>query len=115
MPSSEAPSGSSGSAKDHVDLWVTHPMHFPHRLLVGAPREKAEPGVVASKTGGVYSCPVTAEESECRRMKLVDPGEPQLFLPRDVSLLQQKIAMEFNLTDPIELLLLSSCSCEQTL
>ncbi|XP_078808186.1 integrin alpha-3-like [Oryzias latipes] len=43
-------------------------------LLVGAPREKAEPGVVASKTGGVYSCPVTAEESECRRMKLVDPG-----------------------------------------
>uniref|UniRef100_A0A3P9HV94 Uncharacterized protein n=1 Tax=Oryzias latipes TaxID=8090 RepID=A0A3P9HV94_ORYLA len=42
-------------------------------LLVGAPREKAEPGVVARKTGGVYSCPVTAEESECLRMKLVDP------------------------------------------
>uniref|UniRef100_A0A3B3D2G1 Integrin alpha-2 domain-containing protein n=1 Tax=Oryzias melastigma TaxID=30732 RepID=A0A3B3D2G1_ORYME len=44
-----------------------------YRLLVGAPREEAEPGVPASKTGGVYSCPVTADQSECRRMAFVDP------------------------------------------
>ncbi|XP_061568313.1 integrin alpha-3-like isoform X2 [Cololabis saira] len=45
-----------------------------HLLLVGAPREKAEPGVPANRTGGVYSCPITAHQSDCKRMKLVDPG-----------------------------------------
>eukprot|EP00064_Thunnus_orientalis_P022924 superscaffoldBa00008183_g23146 len=42
-------------------------------LLVGAPREKAEPNVPANRTGGVYSCPITADQSDCRRMKLIDP------------------------------------------
>ncbi|XP_058509967.1 integrin alpha-3-like isoform X3 [Solea solea] len=42
-------------------------------LLVGAPREKAEPGVPANQTGGVYSCPVSTDQSECSRMKLIDP------------------------------------------
>ncbi|XP_070703449.1 integrin alpha-3-like [Pempheris klunzingeri] len=42
-------------------------------LLVGAPREKAEPNVPANRTGGVYSCPVTADQSDCSRMKLIDP------------------------------------------
>nr|XP_033501660.1 integrin alpha-3-like isoform X1 [Epinephelus lanceolatus]XP_033501661.1 integrin alpha-3-like isoform X1 [Epinephelus lanceolatus] len=42
-------------------------------LLVGAPREKAEPNVPANRTGGVYSCPITADQSECSRMKLIDP------------------------------------------
>uniref|UniRef100_A0A7N8X1X8 Integrin, alpha 3b n=1 Tax=Mastacembelus armatus TaxID=205130 RepID=A0A7N8X1X8_9TELE len=44
-------------------------------LLVGAPREKAEPNVPANRTGGVYSCPITADQSDCSRMKLIDPGE----------------------------------------
>uniref|UniRef100_A0A3P9P8D9 Integrin alpha-3-like n=1 Tax=Poecilia reticulata TaxID=8081 RepID=A0A3P9P8D9_POERE len=36
---------------------VTPPTSVPDRLLVGAPREKAEPHVAAYRTGGVYSCP----------------------------------------------------------
>uniref|UniRef100_A0A3B3V615 Integrin alpha-3-like n=1 Tax=Poecilia latipinna TaxID=48699 RepID=A0A3B3V615_9TELE len=36
---------------------VTLPTSVPERLLVGAPREKAEPHVPANRTGGVYSCP----------------------------------------------------------
>lgn len=53
------------------------PSHLsrPDSLLVGAPREKAEPNVPANRTGGVYSCPITADQSDCSRMKLVDPGE----------------------------------------
>ncbi|XP_076739643.1 integrin alpha-3 [Maylandia zebra] len=42
-------------------------------LLVGAPREKAEPNVPANHTGGVYTCPISANQSDCRRMKLIDP------------------------------------------
>ncbi|XP_035852954.1 integrin alpha-3-like isoform X1 [Sander lucioperca] len=42
-------------------------------LLVGAPREKAEPNVPANRTGGVFSCPITTDRSECSRMKLIDP------------------------------------------
>uniref|UniRef100_A0A8C2ZC29 Uncharacterized protein n=1 Tax=Cyclopterus lumpus TaxID=8103 RepID=A0A8C2ZC29_CYCLU len=42
-------------------------------LLVGAPREKAETNVLANRTGGVYSCPITTDQSECSRMKLIDP------------------------------------------
>uniref|UniRef100_A0A096M301 Uncharacterized protein n=1 Tax=Poecilia formosa TaxID=48698 RepID=A0A096M301_POEFO len=41
-------------------------------LLVGAPREKAEPHVPANRTGGVYSCPVTANPSECSRITFID-------------------------------------------
>uniref|UniRef100_A0A3B5ABV1 Integrin alpha-2 domain-containing protein n=1 Tax=Stegastes partitus TaxID=144197 RepID=A0A3B5ABV1_9TELE len=37
-------------------------------LLVGAPREKAEPNVPANRTGGVYSCPITANQLDCNRM-----------------------------------------------
>ncbi|XP_047212380.1 integrin alpha-3-like isoform X2 [Girardinichthys multiradiatus] len=44
-------------------------------LLVGAPKEKAEPHVPANRTGGVYSCPVTANQSDCSRMKLIDPTD----------------------------------------
>ncbi|KAK5885689.1 hypothetical protein CesoFtcFv8_019374 [Champsocephalus esox] len=42
-------------------------------MLVGAPRERAEPNVPANRTGGVYSCPITADQSECSRIQLVDP------------------------------------------
>lgn len=52
--------------------------------MVGAPREKAEPDVPANRTGGVYSCPITADQSECRRMKLIDPGETHLSVTTSV-------------------------------
>ncbi|XP_054615008.1 integrin alpha-3-like [Dunckerocampus dactyliophorus] len=42
-------------------------------LLVGAPREKAEPNVPANHTGGVYSCPITADQSDCSRILLINP------------------------------------------
>uniref|UniRef100_A0A3Q2XDE2 Integrin alpha-2 domain-containing protein n=1 Tax=Hippocampus comes TaxID=109280 RepID=A0A3Q2XDE2_HIPCM len=46
-----------------------------HLLLVGAPRERAEPGVPANRTGGVYICPITSDQSDCRRLPLIKPGE----------------------------------------
>lgn len=46
-----------------------------HSLLVGAPREWAEYNVPANRTGGLYSCSITANQSDCNRVKLVDPGE----------------------------------------
>uniref|UniRef100_A0A3B4GUP1 Integrin alpha-2 domain-containing protein n=1 Tax=Pundamilia nyererei TaxID=303518 RepID=A0A3B4GUP1_9CICH len=49
-------------------------------LLVGAPREKAEPNVPANHTGGVYTCPISANPSDCRRMKLIDPSESHVSL-----------------------------------
>ncbi|KAF3700664.1 Integrin alpha-3 CD49 antigen-like family member C Galactoprotein B3 [Channa argus] len=42
-------------------------------LLVGAPREKAEPNIPANWTGAVYSCPITPDQSGCSRIKLIDP------------------------------------------
>lgn len=50
-------------------------MSFLVSLLVGAPREKAELKVPANRTGGVYSCPITWNQSDCNRVKLVDPGK----------------------------------------
>ncbi|XP_077385730.1 integrin alpha-3-like isoform X1 [Festucalex cinctus] len=44
-----------------------------HLLLVGAPRERAEPDVPANRTGGVYICPITANQSDCRRLSLIKP------------------------------------------
>ncbi|KAM4598215.1 LOW QUALITY PROTEIN: integrin alpha-3-like, partial [Polymixia lowei] len=41
-------------------------------LLVGAPKEKAEAYVSANQTGGVYSCPITTDQSDCTRMNLID-------------------------------------------
>ncbi|XP_034046295.1 integrin alpha-3-like [Thalassophryne amazonica] len=46
-----------------------------HLLLVGAPREKAEPHLAANRTGGVYSCPITASQSDCSRINLIGSGE----------------------------------------
>ncbi|CAL8366742.1 unnamed protein product [Lota lota] len=40
-------------------------------MLVGAPKEKAEPYVRANHTGGVYSCPITADQSDCSRITLI--------------------------------------------
>lgn len=57
---------------------ILHLSH-PDRLLVGTPRDKAEPNVPANQTGGVYSCPITADQSDCSRIKLVDQGETHLY------------------------------------
>ncbi|XP_074553004.1 integrin alpha-3-like [Halichoeres trimaculatus] len=43
--------------------------------LVGAPREKAEPNVPANRTGGVYSCPISTSQSDCRRIAFINPGQ----------------------------------------
>lgn len=56
----------------HQDLKTNH-----YLLLVGAPKEKAEPKVPANRTGGLYSCPITADQSDCRRVELIDP-DPNL-------------------------------------
>ncbi|XP_034566617.1 integrin alpha-3-like [Notolabrus celidotus] len=54
----------------HLDL-KTHS----YLQLVGAPREKAELNVQANRTGGVYSCPINADQSDCSRIKLIDPDQ----------------------------------------
>uniref|UniRef100_A0A667WUA6 Integrin alpha-2 domain-containing protein n=1 Tax=Myripristis murdjan TaxID=586833 RepID=A0A667WUA6_9TELE len=56
---------------------------FKH-LLVGAPKEKAESGVPANQTGGVYSCPITADRSECFRMNLIGSGQSDRDLVEDM-------------------------------
>ncbi|XP_030591932.1 integrin alpha-3-like [Archocentrus centrarchus] len=45
-----------------------------YQLLVGAPREKAEPNVPANRTGGVYTCPISPDQSDCKRIQLMDPA-----------------------------------------
>ncbi|KAM9785154.1 integrin alpha-3-like isoform X3 [Syngnathus typhle] len=42
-----------------------------HLLLVGAPREMAEAEVPANRTGGVYICPLTGNQSDCKRLSLI--------------------------------------------
>ncbi|KAI3359083.1 hypothetical protein L3Q82_002582 [Scortum barcoo] len=53
-------------------------------LLVGAPREKAEPNVPANRTGGVYSCPITTDQSDCTRMNLIGSDIIKLYPEWDV-------------------------------
>uniref|UniRef100_UPI003AAD0A3A integrin alpha-3-like n=1 Tax=Centroberyx gerrardi TaxID=166262 RepID=UPI003AAD0A3A len=61
--------GSSGSL---FGLSVAlHQQTDSYLLLVGAPKEKAEPHVSANQTGGVYSCPITVNPSDCSRMNLI--------------------------------------------
>ncbi|XP_077474711.1 integrin alpha-3-like [Stigmatopora argus] len=56
-----------------------------HLLLVGAPREKAEPGVPANRTGAVYSCPITSGRSDCMRLSLIKPDlDPSEDLVEDM-------------------------------
>ncbi|XP_055079725.1 integrin alpha-3-like [Periophthalmus magnuspinnatus] len=43
-----------------------------YRLLVGAPMERAEPGVLANRTGGVYVCPISSDPGDCTRVTLLD-------------------------------------------
>ncbi|XP_045066799.1 integrin alpha-3-like isoform X1 [Coregonus clupeaformis] len=51
-------------------------------LLVGAPKEKAESGVKANKTGDVYTCPVNVAQSDCTRMNLIG-SDPDLIEGED--------------------------------
>ncbi|XP_017297365.1 integrin alpha-3 isoform X2 [Kryptolebias marmoratus] len=44
-----------------------------HLLFIGAPRARAEPHIPANRTGGVYRCPVTSDQSDCTRMNFVYP------------------------------------------
>uniref|UniRef100_A0A3Q2ZIL8 Integrin alpha-3-like n=1 Tax=Kryptolebias marmoratus TaxID=37003 RepID=A0A3Q2ZIL8_KRYMA len=50
-----------------------------HLLFIGAPRARAEPHIPANRTGGVYRCPVTSDQSDCTRMNFVYPGESHLL------------------------------------
>lgn len=59
----------ASTATTHSDLWDID------SLLVGAPREQAEPNVPANRTGALYSCSITVDQSDCSRVKLLDPGE----------------------------------------
>ncbi|KAM4701627.1 integrin alpha-7 isoform 2-T2 [Discoglossus pictus] len=43
-------------------------------ILVGAPQASGLPGQVANRTGGLYSCPLTADPKDCVRVD-IDPGE----------------------------------------
>ncbi|XP_058858720.1 integrin alpha-3-like isoform X5 [Acipenser ruthenus] len=43
----------------------------PHRLLTGAPKEKAYPALKVNETGAVYYCPITTDTKDCTRVELV--------------------------------------------
>ncbi|XP_051905867.1 integrin alpha-3-like isoform X2 [Hippocampus zosterae] len=47
--------------------------------------EWAEPGVPANRTGGVYICPITSDQSDCRRLPFIKPDlEPSEDLVEDM-------------------------------
>ncbi len=57
------------------------------RLLVGAPKEKAESGVSANETGDVYACPITADRKDCRRLNLLSSSKfPDIHTSHEVFL-----------------------------
>lgn len=47
---------------------------FCYRLLVGAPREKAEPKLEVNRTGDLYACPITTNPKDCIRANLISSG-----------------------------------------
>uniref|UniRef100_A0A672T3X1 Integrin, alpha 3a n=1 Tax=Sinocyclocheilus grahami TaxID=75366 RepID=A0A672T3X1_SINGR len=54
------------------DIFELNQVYTCFRLLVGAPKEKAESGVSANETGDVYACPITADTKDCRRLNLLN-------------------------------------------
>ncbi|XP_043091202.1 integrin alpha-3 [Puntigrus tetrazona] len=54
-----------------------------HLLLVGAPKEKAEPGVSANETGDVYACPITADPKDCKRLNLLLSNVEDILKPNN--------------------------------
>lgn len=54
------------------------------RLLVGAPKEKAESQVSANETGDVYACPITTDPKDCKRLNLLSSGNfPDIHTSHD--------------------------------
>lgn len=45
------------------------------RLLIGAPRAKALSNQGANITGGLYSCDVTTQSDDCKRIEFDNEGE----------------------------------------
>lgn len=45
-----------------------------HRLLVGAPQALALPGQQANRTGGLFACPLSLEETDCYRVDIDQGG-----------------------------------------
>nr|XP_057917211.1 integrin alpha-3b [Doryrhamphus excisus] len=45
-------------------------------LLIGAPKEKALSLTNVNETGAVYSCPITADDSDCSRIDLISSPNP---------------------------------------
>jgi hypothetical protein len=43
---------------------------LPYRLLVGAPQALALPGQQANRTGGLFACPLSLEETDCYRVDI---------------------------------------------
>ncbi|XP_015412896.1 PREDICTED: integrin alpha-7 [Myotis davidii] len=57
-------------------FWLLTPAPAPapwHRLLVGAPQALALPGQQANRTGGLFACPLSLEETDCYRVD-IDQG-----------------------------------------
>lgn len=46
----------------------------PYRLLVGAPQALALPGQQANRTGGLFACPLSLEETDCYRVDIDQGG-----------------------------------------
>uniref|UniRef100_A0A3B1JE68 Integrin, alpha 3a n=1 Tax=Astyanax mexicanus TaxID=7994 RepID=A0A3B1JE68_ASTMX len=47
-------------------------------LLVGAPKERAEPTISANETGDMFTCPISTDPRDCRRSNLItsEPLDP---------------------------------------
>ncbi|XP_014809938.1 PREDICTED: integrin alpha-6 isoform X2 [Calidris pugnax] len=52
-------------------------------LLVGAPREKAFPSQQANRTGGLYSCDITSQNTDCKRIKFDEKTDPRIESKED--------------------------------
>ncbi|XP_076852050.1 integrin alpha-3-like [Brachyhypopomus gauderio] len=46
-------------------------------LLVGAPKERAEPSLSANQTGDMFACPISTNPKDCVRANLVSSDPPQ--------------------------------------
>ncbi|XP_051744564.1 integrin alpha-3 isoform X2 [Ctenopharyngodon idella] len=54
-------------------------------LLVGAPKEKAESGLLANETGDIYACQITADPKDCERLNLLNShSEDSSYLKNNI-------------------------------
>ena len=61
--------------------WLLVPAPPPScRLLVGAPQALALPGQQANRTGGLFACPLSLEETDCYRVDIDRGGEGSVGL-----------------------------------